>query len=521
MPNLLASITSVTSGTAPGTFADVPALSAVVNVASVNSVVLLIAQIPTGLDKAGLHSSAIARFTRAGSRVGPEVWVGYEDGDDVGIGGGIVHAVTGVSGSQTFAVQWQDGASDTPATLDTGRPRSFQIIELLDGEANLLVDIELTTSGTAPGTYANIPGFTASPTVDSAASVLLMIANMSTTLASDATADMQFAVGGVREGPEMTWFYNDNAIEKAGSFLSHIKTGISGVQTLSCQWQDRSGSPTIMTAHPRTFQVIELLNTSILLNIESVTSGTAPATYANVPSLSGTPTVGDSGSVVLMGANVPITLEATDKTADFQFADGGVREGPELTAQFTDNTDEGGGGGMMWAKTGISGSRTFSIQWQDRAATPTLDTGRTRSFYVLELESLVIPPQVIPVGQASETNLAQAFTITKIKGFGQASETNLAQVVTPIRVMRIPVGQASEINLAQKMFFPVALADAGLLFIRILTTEVANVVPVEFVTVFEPGVVRVREAFGTLTPIQNVVPVRETLETPRVKVILA
>jgi hypothetical protein len=173
---------------------------------------------------------------------------------------------------------------------------------------------------------------------------------------------------------------------------------------------------------------------------------------------------------------------------------------------------------MMWAKTGISGSRTFSIQWQDRISTPTLDTGRTRSFYVLELK---VSAQLIPVGQASETNLAQAFAITKIKGFGQASETNLAQVVTPIRVMRILVGQASEINLAQKMFFPVTIADAGLVFIRILTTEVANVVPVEFVTVFEPGVVRVREAFGVLTPIQNVIPVRETLETPRVKVILA
>ena len=104
---------------------------------------------------------------------------------------------------------------------------------------------------------------------------------------------------------------------------------------------------------------------------------------------------------------------------------------------------------------------------------------------------------------------------------GQATETDLAQVITQTFVTVIPFGQASETNLAQKMFFPVTIADAGLVFIRILLFDVPNVVPVEFVTVDAPGVVRVREAFGTLTPIQNVVPVRETLETPRVKVLLA
>ncbi len=126
---------------------------------------------------------------------------------------------------------------------------------------------------------------------------------------------------------------------------------------------------------------------------------------------------------------------------------------------------------------------------------------------------------VVAVGQASETNLAQAFTSTKIKEFAQATETDLAQVMT--FGVGIQFAQASEINIARPMFFPVTIADAGLMFIRILTTEVANVVPVEFVTVDAPGVVRVREAIGTLTPIQNVVPVRETLETPRVKVLIA
>jgi len=142
------------------------------------------------------------------------------------------------------------------------------------------------------------------------------------------------------------------------------------------------------------------------------------------------------------------------------------------------------------------------------------------TFYAVGAEETFI---AVAVGQASETNVAQAITPKTdiVVPVGQSTETNVAQVITPTFVTTIPFGQASETNLAQKMFFPVTIADAGLVFIRILTTEVANVVPVEFVTVFEPGVVRVREAFGTLTPIQNVVPVRETLETPRVKLIIA
>lgn len=392
MPNLLASITSQTSGTAPATYADVPGLSAVVNVASTNSIILLIAAVPIALDKGGDHSSAKFQFADGGTREGPEQWMGYEDNTDSGLGGCIVYAKTGISGSHTFSLQWLDGGSDVAATLDTGRDRSFQVIELLDGEANLLVDIELTTSGSAPGTWADIPGFSATPSIAGTDSVLLMIAMMSTTKANDATADMRFAVDGTREGPELTWFYNDNAIEKAGGVLSHVKTGISGSHTLSVQWQDRSNAPDIDTANARTFQVIELLNADLLLDITSVTSGTAPGTYANIPALSGTPTVSAAASIVLMGMNVPIVLDATDRTADFQFADGGTREGPEVTLAFSDNSDEGGGGGMLWAKTGISGSRTFSAQWQDRLAAPSLDTGRTRSFWVIELKGVAEVP---------------------------------------------------------------------------------------------------------------------------------
>ena len=55
---------------------------------------------------------------------------------------------------------------------------------------------------------------------------------------------------------------------------------------------------------------------------------------------------------------------------------------------------------------------------------------------------------------------------------------------------------------------------AGTVPVRYVVGVIPNVVPVETVLVNEPGVVPVREFVGPA----NVVPVRETLETPRVKV---
>lgn len=57
--------------------------------------------------------------------------------------------------------------------------------------------------------------------------------------------------------------------------------------------------------------------------------------------------------------------------------------------------------------------------------------------------------------------------------------------------------------------------EAGIVPVRYIVGEIANVVPVETVLVADDGVVPVREFVGPA----NVVPVRETTETPRVKVI--
>ena len=62
----------------------------------------------------------------------------------------------------------------------------------------------------------------------------------------------------------------------------------------------------LIPAGPRSFQVIELSgdDADLLTNITSVSSGTAPDSYANVPWFSSTVTVGSTNSVVLMLSNI-------------------------------------------------------------------------------------------------------------------------------------------------------------------------------------------------------------------------
>ena len=67
-PNILASITSTSAGTAPTIYAAVPDLSATVNVASTDSIVLLIANIPCVLDNGA--RTADFRFADGGDREG-------------------------------------------------------------------------------------------------------------------------------------------------------------------------------------------------------------------------------------------------------------------------------------------------------------------------------------------------------------------------------------------------------------------------------------------------------------------
>ena len=124
---------------------------------------------------------------------------------------------------------------------------------------------------------------------------------------------------------------------------------------------------------------------NLLADVVTTTDDTSSGSFTDVANLtSGSVTVAGTGSILLMTATIPIAMES-DRTAEYQFAIDGSREGPVCTT-FTDATDEGCGVSLTYLKTGLSGSHTFSIQWRTiRGSGTGRDTARNASLQVLEL----------------------------------------------------------------------------------------------------------------------------------------
>lgn len=129
---------------------------------------------------------------------------------------------------------------------------------------------------------------------------------------------------------------------------------------------------------------------TILANVEATSSQVAPATFADVLALtSGSVSVASTSSIIILLATVPL-LSAPgsgifDATAEFRFAVDGVREGPQITA-FRDQVDEVTSlASLMHILTGISGSHTFSLQWQKVELDPETSVTRTRNLQVIEI----------------------------------------------------------------------------------------------------------------------------------------
>lgn len=387
MALLKASILINTAGTAPGTWADVPGFSATINVKATNSVILLLVSVTPKFEVP--DATADFRFTRAGSAIGPVLAIGAIDNDNEGTGGCMLWAVSGISGSQTFAVQWQDGTGTLE--LDQDRNRSFQIIEILDGDANILVEQTSTGAADIQGTYANLLNQTVTPA--GTGSVLLFVSHIPILGSGSArTADFRFADDGTREGPEITAAGWQSLTVGAESALLWVKTGISGSHVLSIQGQNRINTCALDTGRTRTFQVIEFTaRTAILLNLTATGANTAPdpeASMVDVPGLAGTSgsAIDSSDSVILMMANLPITLSATDASSTVMFDEGDAKEGPVMALGYSDAINTWGGSSMVWAKTGSTGTPTFGLQWRGREDLPETDATRTRSFTVLEFK---------------------------------------------------------------------------------------------------------------------------------------
>lgn len=380
--NILVDISTVFgSGNAPGTWGDVANLSASgITVQGTNSVLLLIftLQQTTRAD-----NTAEYRFTVNGSPTGSPVLTQWCDNANEGCGLTMVWAVDGLSGdSNSFAVQWQNVQGTVDA--DTSRNRILQVFEIVGGDASIIVNQTGTSTEADPGSWADL--FTASSiAVTGTGSILIMIGNVPFNMEADESSDFRFAIDSGGEGA-VTRAQTDETNGGGGWSGVHVRDGLSaGNHDFHLQWQAISGNgQTDTTGRMRTFQVVEITASALLkLTLSTADPQSAPGSYADVTGLTDSYVVAGTSAIHLMFANLQITA-AGDRDADFSLAVDGVNEGGEIIS-FTDSTAIAAHVMLARAKSGLSAaSHTFSIRWQDLVATPTLDTGRTRTFYCIQ-----------------------------------------------------------------------------------------------------------------------------------------
>ncbi len=388
MSNLLTDIVLTSSDTFGGTFADITGMSDTVAIAGTGSVVILMtSNIPVLSGGGGGDACAEYRFTVDGSPVGPELSASADTSSEYS-GREIIFAVDGLStGNHTFAVQ----ARNRSGTVDTSSdPRTFQVVEIESG-ASLIVDVSATDTDTSSATFADVSGLSATVTPN-AGSVLLMLAGVTIDdpTNTDQSANFRFAIDGTRDGP-FSMSQADNTDEMDSASMAWAVDGVSAAShTFSVQWQEGQGTPDTDNGRTRILQVIEFeSDVDLLVDNISVTAEAAPAAFADMDDMTGSPDIDSVDSIALVLANYVQDAGGTaDKRADSRLTVGGVFEGA-IQSQFRDFTDRTASTLMARGFTGESGVTDFAMQWLNGKADPDTDTGRQRTFQVLDLKFAV------------------------------------------------------------------------------------------------------------------------------------
>ena len=381
MTNLLTDLTLSSAYTVTGSFADIADMSATVTIAGTGSVVILMMSLNPEMSG---DECAEYRFTHDGARVGPVVSA-FADATDEGTGRTLMFALTGLSaGSHTFAVQAVNRSGT--AVIDTAFPRTFQIVEIESG-ASILVDLETSSSDSAPASFANMANLSQAQTPAAGALLLFIHGSQILGQTGQKVSDHRFAIDGTRDGPNMTNVM-DNVDETTGVMMAWGVTGVSAAShTFSVQWERSLDTPIMDTARPRVFQVIEITEDfDLLVDLESVSADSAAAGYTDIADMSGTPVIDSTDSIALVLANYTIGA-GSDETSDNRLSIGGSLEGAEVSV-WTDAADRAESLLMARAVTGESGSTAMSLQWKIRAATPDTDTARQRTFQVIDLKAV-------------------------------------------------------------------------------------------------------------------------------------
>ena len=386
MANLLATI-DLTSAQTPGTSYElVTGLTATVAIVGTGSVVLLLAQVP--ITEGGANDSSLSfQFTVDGSAANSPIMVGFIDrgNEDEQQGIRLSWAVTGLStGNHTFTVEVKKRTGGTP-TIDT-RPRSFQVIEF-DSDATILINQKTTAANSSTSSWANMTDLSATVTPASGSLLLFLFNAFSDDgTGGDLRAEFRFILDGTQDGP-YGMVSIDASNEMDGVSMMWAETGHANTsQSIAVQWRTVNGNVPMDPFQLRTFQVIEITaDFSLGIDVLVTSAQTAPTNYADMTSMTGAITPDSTDSVVLW-LGVGVVAANSDRHAELRMADGGTLEGAELTT-WTDSTSLVTSWSLSRAKTGLSGSHTFSLQWKNNGTAAATDTGRDRSFQVIDFKA--------------------------------------------------------------------------------------------------------------------------------------
>ena len=352
-----------------------------------NSVVLFFFSMQ--LDPAA-DNCAEFRFYVNGSPVGP-ICTAFSDSSSNQEANSItmVYAMDGLSGSSnSWSVQWNI-VQGSPVH-DTSRYRTFQVVEISEGDAEIIVDMEASNQTGDPSSWTDL--FTSSSVaVAGTGSVLVMIANVPYNMEADESSEFRFAVDSTAEvnGPEACTFTDES---NGGNSLSmvHVLDGLSQANhTFHLEWQAITGAGQTRAVN-RTFQVVELTaNATLKLNLYATDQQSAPGSFANVPDLSGSFNVAGTSAIELIFANIQNAPDSSDSTCNFNIGVDGTNVGADLIS-FSDSAVIHQRMCMAWAETGLSAaSHSFQARWQSIAGGPVSSPSHTRTLYAIELAVVV------------------------------------------------------------------------------------------------------------------------------------
>ena len=255
--------------------------------------------------------------------------------------------------------------------------------------SSILVDDQPSDSQTTASAWANIPGLGAASISVTTGAVQLLIANIGMEVpgTGDKGVEIQFAIDGTREGPAAIAF-QDFADEGCGVMLAYAKDGLTGSHEFRVQWRTQNGGTQHWTTtQERSFQVIEITDASLIVDLSATDAVGATSGYGDVPNLSSSVGV-TTGAVHIIIGNWPFEDDGGDANATTQFTIDGTGTGTELNT-FHDNNNEGCSYNAVWATDGLTGTVTFALQWDEKEVNVATVSGVERILQVIEIISNV------------------------------------------------------------------------------------------------------------------------------------